>query len=633
MPFEVFRRHQKKLLAVLAIFAMVAFTLDFSLINRLTGPAGAGDTVVVSLNGQKIRRSDLNQMAVQRTRANRLVGRLVGLPDYQPFGPVNTRALVDAIILEREADALGMTATVKLAKDWLRSFTNGKITSEMFDAVYRTAFSADEVTEEGLLLDLANQLRITNVMELPGSPQTTPLDVYRAYRDQYERVSASAIRIPVADYIAKVSDPSDAELTSFYEKYKNVLPDRKRDTPGFMAPRRVRAEYISIDGAAISKALKAKLTEKELRAAYDARKSELPIMPTGLPDNLFVADSDPKAARATHDPFYEIRPYIETLVADEKAREAINRVLGEVKDKEILNFSEKYANVVDSNKESKRNAPLPMPGDLLKQAAKTIAIEGTKAEYDETKLVDRDEAEHLPFISSARVGLTASSDGQKFADKLFNPRDPLYDPIELTDSFDRRYLLWKVEDVPAHVPPLSEIRSDVVTAWKTEKARPLAEKDAESLAGDARKKAGDLTAVAGKRLVITTDPVPRMQPSPSMMGQLRYNPPRPSDIPQIPDAGPNLRDALFGLNEKEVIVAANEQKDAYYVLALNRRFAADFNRLFDLSGPYITLRGEVRDQATMHRGEAWMNALRAQAGLPADWKPTDEKTEFAGGED
>ena len=31
MPFAVFRRYQKKMLAFLAVFAMVAFTLDFSL--------------------------------------------------------------------------------------------------------------------------------------------------------------------------------------------------------------------------------------------------------------------------------------------------------------------------------------------------------------------------------------------------------------------------------------------------------------------------------------------------------------------------------------------------------------------------------------------------------------------------
>jgi SurA N-terminal domain len=628
MPFEVFRRHQKKMLAVLAIMAMVAFTLDFSLIKNLTGQASPGDQVVVTLNGKPIRRSELNMMAVQRSRAHRLLGRLwFGIPEYPVFGPMNTRALVDAVILEREADKLGMTASVKFAKDWLRDTTPGGITSEKFDAAFRSGFSNDEVTEEGLLGELANQLRIANVRRLTGSPQTTPLDVYRAYRDQYERVAASFIRFPVADYTSQAADPSASELESYYEKYKSVLPDPKRDTPGFMTPRRARAEYLMLDMGAVSKILKAKLTEKELREAYEARKSELPIIPPELPVNLFV--EDPAGKRTTHDPFFEVRPYIENLVADAKALEEVNRVLEDVKNQSMLTFSDKYAQVVEANKDAKKPAPLPSPGDLLKKAAANLVVEGVKAEYDATKLIDRDEAEHLPFISGARVGLSASSDGQKFAEKLFNNRDPMYDPIEMTDSFDRRYLLWKVEDLPAHIPTLAEIRSDVVRAWKVEKARPLAEKAAEALAEEARKKDGDLTAVAGKRLVVTTEAVPKFHPSPPMGGQMRYNPPRQSEISQIPDAGPALRDALFGLTEKRVAVASNEPKDAYFVLALNRRHAADFNRLFDLSGPYISLRSEVRAEADQRREESWMNTLRERAGLPADWKPNDEKGESA----
>src|SRR5947209_1187422 len=113
MPFEVFRRHQKKMLAVLAIMAMVAFTLDFSLFRgRGNGPGGAGDPVVVTLYGKPVHQSAINEMKAERSRANRLIGRLNNLPEYPLFGSLSTRAAVDALILEHEAERLGIPANV-----------------------------------------------------------------------------------------------------------------------------------------------------------------------------------------------------------------------------------------------------------------------------------------------------------------------------------------------------------------------------------------------------------------------------------------------------------------------------------------------------------------------------------------
>src|SRR5687768_18444345 len=105
MPFEVFRRHQKKMLAALAIMAMIAFTLDFSLFSdRAGGPRD--DPKVVDLYGRAVYQSDLAEMAQQRDIANAFMGRLVpGLPG-QFFGGTTTRELVDALILDHEADAL-----------------------------------------------------------------------------------------------------------------------------------------------------------------------------------------------------------------------------------------------------------------------------------------------------------------------------------------------------------------------------------------------------------------------------------------------------------------------------------------------------------------------------------------------
>src|SRR5580700_287225 len=108
MPFEVFRRHQRKLLAIFAILAMFGFVVSDSL-PKLLNPSDSGrDQPVANLFGKTVYRSALNEMLEQRTLANNFVGRLNQYGNPQPFGPTKDRDIVDALILQREADRLGL---------------------------------------------------------------------------------------------------------------------------------------------------------------------------------------------------------------------------------------------------------------------------------------------------------------------------------------------------------------------------------------------------------------------------------------------------------------------------------------------------------------------------------------------
>jgi len=127
MPFAVFRRHQRKLLAVFAILAMFGFVLADSLPRLLSGGYGGadGDSVVVKLYGKSVRRSEINEMAAERNRANRFMAELFGFSGRPFFGDISTRAIVDALILQHEADALKIPNGPEVARDWLKQMTNG----------------------------------------------------------------------------------------------------------------------------------------------------------------------------------------------------------------------------------------------------------------------------------------------------------------------------------------------------------------------------------------------------------------------------------------------------------------------------------------------------------------------------
>jgi len=109
-----------------------------------------------------------------------------------------------------------------------------------------------------------------------------------------------------------------------------------------------------------------------------------------------------------------------------------------------------------------------------------------------------------------------------------------------------------------------------------------------------------------------------------MPGQFNPPRPRPTEIPQIPRAGDDLRDAIFGLEDGQVAVGADQPKSTFYVLALAKRLPVDYASLYAPSGPRMSLQMEVLEEARERKLEAWLNELRKKAGLSPDWAPPDE---------
>jgi hypothetical protein len=625
MPFAVFRRHQRKLLAVFAILAMFGFVLADSLPRLLNGGYGGagGDPPVVELYGKSIHRSDIDAMAAERNRANQFMAGLVGFEGRPFFGEVtSTRAIVDALILQHEADALKMPNGPEVARQWLKQMSNGMMSRALFEGAMSRF--GNQVSGEQLLRDIANQLRLTRVRQLIGNPVVTPLDVFDAYREQNERVAVKAASFPVASFLSKVPEPTDARVRQYYEKYKEILPDASRPTPGFKIPRQVRVEILSIDGATMMREIRDKLPEPELRSYYENRKSEF-IQPTGFPDDIFADDPKAELTPPQAQPFEEVRPYLASSLAEERAQAEITRRFDTIKDEVMIPFADSYFDALDELTEAKKSGEkttiaLPRPADLKAIAAKN----GLGQEI--TPLLTREQAENYGQISGAEVGLTRSSGGRKFAEEFFDPKTSLYEPVELTDALGRRFLARKIDDQAPRVPPLDEIRPEVVLAWKMEQARPLAEKAAREFAETVKKDGGTIkTDRVDGRPVITTEPITRMQPGFPLPGQFfQSGPPTRTEISQIPNASEALRNAYFDLKPGSVAVEPNQDQSIYYVLTLAQRTPASFATLYAPNGDSIRYQREAQTEAAQERDKQWMDRLRDQAGLKPNWVPDDE---------
>ena len=619
MPFEVFRRHQRKLLAIFAIMAMFGFVVSDSLPRLLNSNPGGRDQKVAELYGKSVYQSQLNEMARQRNRANLFVSGLGQFMSREVFGGLKQRDMVDAMILQHEADRLNIPATAEIGREWLRQITGGRMNGELFNVLFNR-FS-NEVSEEHLLADIANQVRLRKVRLLLGYPVVTPYDVYRSYRDQNERVGAKIVEMPVDSFLSKVSEPAASEVQALYDKYKDVLPDPARETPGFKIPRRVQLEVLSLDGNALARGLRDKVTEAELRSYYENHKSEFEV-PSELPADLFADQPDltPPIIQA----FSEVRGMLAPRLAEEKAQSEIVDKFTQIKESEMIPFADKYLAALDEQEEAKKqgngsSVVLPTPRDL-----KAIADrEGLN--YEKTPLLSRQDVNRLGQISTAEVGLTPLSGGRKFVDEMFDPKTGLYEPIELTDVLGTRFLVRKVKDEPPHVPTLEQVRSEVIVAWKMAQARPLAEKAASELASQIKAKGASFKdpKVDGFR-VQSIPPITRSQTSFMPTSMFEPSPVAETPIPDVPHAGEAFRDAYFGLQAGSVDVAPNQPRTVYYVMTLDRREPATFSALYAPNGDEYRYKSMAREQASRQQDEQWMGWLRQQAGLKPDWIPPDE---------
>lgn len=626
MPFAIFRRNQKKLIAIFGIMAMLSFVVADTLPKLLAPSQGSNaNPEVVQLYGKPVRRGDLESLARERYLANTFIGGLVqrGLipPDRaRSFGDTSMRANVDALILRNEADKLGLPVSSKTALKWLAAQTNDRLTDTIADEIVRDAYRGQAVSGEQVLLAIADQLRLQEVLQLPGPPDVTPLDIFQSYRDQNEKVSVHALPVKVADYLEKVPAPSTTDLEAFFDKYKDALPDPNSPTPGFKVPRRVRLEFLAIDLKALEDKYRAKLTEKQVRDAFEERKAELSRPPASLtselPVDLFAGDP---TAEITPRLFEEVRSTLETELARAEAEaehtqkfERVREVMAEYQGK----YEEAQPEGEGDDAPPVSKADLPPRPDLKALAAELGLT------YESSPLLSRDAAEHYGEISHSKPGQSASQGaGPTFVDEVFDPKNGLYFALDLSDE-DHAFLAWKTEDQAPYTPKFEEVRKDVEAAWRRDRARPLAKKAAEAIAEAARKQDGDLEKAAPKDRIITTEPISRL----SRANFFAQEPARPNQIHQIPDAGEKLLDAVFDLEPKQVVIEPDKPELTYYVLALNARIESTFRELY---APFNTsdlrfLELMSRYEAEQARYSTWMASLRTQAGLKSDWVPPDE---------
>ena len=262
-PFNVFRKHQKVLIATLGLLAMIAFVILPNVLKNIEGHGPAADPVVVKSKYGDLTESQLQSMRHRRQRMITFLQRAVDAagfdrePTYyrrmaieQFFGNAGEESTVDLWILVQRANQLGMTISDSAVSDFIASVTDNRVTNQQFAHLYKTL----KISENEIFDTLQNELlarELEDSFRTSLSP-TPPGLRWEFYQRLNRRVSIQLAAIPVSDYLDKVEDPDDEVLEKFFEAHKGDLANPNSAEPGFRVPAKVAVEYVKADFKSIS---------------------------------------------------------------------------------------------------------------------------------------------------------------------------------------------------------------------------------------------------------------------------------------------------------------------------------------------------------------------------------------------
>jgi hypothetical protein len=286
-PFSIFRKNQRAMMAVVMILCMIAFLISgvaSSMMSR--GSVGASDAVVATTIGGPIRESDLQRMLDARRMANRFMAECMivaygqqqayylfafrNMSLEQQFGPDTEEAVVQTAILADRAKRMGIVISNRAVEEFLRRRTSDKVTANQYVSIVnnRLGRSQPEIFDA-----LRTELAAIRLGEIAfSSVQVTPAQRWDYYRRLNQQAETEVVAIDVADFIDDVSEPTEDELRTFFEKHKETEPNPNSPEHGFKVPKKAAFRYFVAKYEQF--AAEAEVSDEEIKKFYEENKAK-----------------------------------------------------------------------------------------------------------------------------------------------------------------------------------------------------------------------------------------------------------------------------------------------------------------------------------------------------------------------
>ncbi|HEX3537660.1 MAG TPA: SurA N-terminal domain-containing protein [Stellaceae bacterium] len=524
------------------------------------------DTVIATVGDASIRAQDLQkslEAAMQRLRAQ--TGGSITMEQVKQLGVLDglLNQLVDRSLLDQETERLRLQVSDEVVRSTIYENPAFRGPDGRFDRMlFQQVLMMNSISEDELVARVRREIPRSDLLQAVTAGAAGPADVAAAlYRYRNEKRVADIVSFPVAA-IGDVGQPSDADLTKFYEAHQEM----------FRAPEYRGFTVIGMDPATLAKTIE--IPEDKLRKEYDERKDEF-VTPERRDVEQILAPSEDKAKEAEA-----------ALAAGKDWKEVATQIAGQDPDTIDLGLM-KREELPRLLADIAFELPLNKPSDPVKSPLGWHILRVTKIEapteqsFDQVKDQISSELAHdeavnrleklgnhiddalaggaLMADTAAKFGLTATTipatdetgkapDGKPISLPIaanealkaaFDTRDKETSRVEQTQ--DGAIFAVHVEQVRASkVRPLTEVKDQVVAAWQSEQKRDKATKEAEALAASV---SGDktLAAVAAQqKLTVTTSPA------------LARRPQQGSKVP------PALVGKLFGAQKGETVTADDE---------------------------------------------------------------------------
>ncbi|HVU87809.1 MAG TPA: hypothetical protein VHD36_10850 [Pirellulales bacterium] len=276
-PFALFRKHERWMMAILGVMAMVAFVFLGPLLDFRGMRGSAQDPVVAEtkLYGD-IHESDLGRMLMARNLVNRFAQQtfamLYGFSPPGYFGPETEAGVVDTMLMARKAEQIGMRVTDDEITRFLQTISENRLTGEQFsDILAGISGRRGGISRRQLYDALRTELMAQRFAAgFRSSQQVTPAERWEAYQKLNSRATIQAIPVAVADFIDKVAEPDNTAVQTLYENYKQFEPTPGAPVPGFKIPAKIVLQYFVASYEQFEDP--AAVTQEEIVSEYEKNK-------------------------------------------------------------------------------------------------------------------------------------------------------------------------------------------------------------------------------------------------------------------------------------------------------------------------------------------------------------------------
>lgn len=344
--FNLFRRHQKILLAALAVLAIIAFTL--SDVFRLGGGAsGSESRDVVRAMGKTYSEAELQQLVDVRRDVYSFLSGLVAAgvrkSNEQSGGNLDERLLelqrryqmrlvdeefhrvgsnasaqaIETLILADKAERAGIVVSNGAINQFLDRITERRVdTPDTLKLLEEMGRRDRHLNQQTLFKALRTELMAARYLRTfqTSIANLTPAQRFDYYRRLHRFASVEMLPVNVSDFVDRVKNPTDDELQAYYQEHRDTVAAPGSPEPGFKRPRKASFQYFV--AALENFEQQSDVSEEEIRSFYEKNKER--YIKLDLPDEPAEKPKDDKQPAGEAKPAGEATPAPEKPAEDAK---------------------------------------------------------------------------------------------------------------------------------------------------------------------------------------------------------------------------------------------------------------------------------------------------------------------------